>query len=60
MYTKCHVSDVDYPLTVKLLLFTKSYHPFRCTWIFSPSSNVHVAKHWKSKTFAKKVLILHS
>ena len=29
---KCHVRDVGYPLSIYLLLFTKIYHHFKCSW----------------------------
>ena len=33
-FTKCHIFDVCYPLTVTFLLFTKVCHNFQCTWYF--------------------------
>ena len=31
---KRHVCDLGYPLTVKLMLFTKTCHCFECKWRF--------------------------
>ena len=39
--TKCHVSDVGYPLTVELLLFTQLYHSSSVHGAITLSINVH-------------------
>ena len=54
MRTKCHVCYIDFPLTVKFLLFTEIYHNFRCTWSFSLFANAHFQNIETQKFFGNK------
>ena len=53
-YKRYALCDIDYPLTVKLLLVIRIYYHFKSTWSFSIFIDVHVQNNGTQKSLLRR------